>query len=761
MVDDNSIRADKYSPEEILKLKEELTNLQGESLYRKTFDLVNEGKLTHDDWQVINYQSIYERLRDSVVDTVKLKTLNARYRIATGIENKDKKEDSAGARSFDEVYDALKEGPRSVMLWILENQHVVTKKEEGSDKEEIYLYGDGFYARGEEVLRSLVYERYIERWKNALEIIEEFWDTVDKSDSDAVAKLANLTAKFEDLLKNGPSKVKIEETLAQLRLQTFREASNFNPPSHIPFRNGLLRLEDWQLVPHTPDLIYLWRVEGALLHDRLHAISLNDCPNYRKFLLGSFEPWDIPMLLQYGGYAFYPSFPRQVVMWIVGRPRVGKGTNARIWRLLNPTGYGAISFEKLMIAENRFAYQGIEGKNLLVDPEVKRTFKKGSRPDYGNFNKLFGGDTVDLEKKGKQPEEYESRAKGLFLANLPLPRIDDEPFLSRVLLVKSRDRVISKEERIENLEDKIVQAERDQIVTLFIRYLRILKNSNWNFISELPTDATMEIWSMFSNAVQFYLEEMIGYQEGAEIRCDDMYDSFREWCQSKGIPVMKPQPFKTSVGYVYTKARRGPKKNRYYVFTNCVFSDEAEIEVGHHLNSQETPNIRALYYKYRGVQLRGSTLNGEKNKNYMTKVNTPMLDTGIFNRESALNAVPEEKEMVSNLDQHSSGSIDESDNKLAESPIPDAISGIKSVTMEEGKGIMDQLLVLGYHVNPGDSGPSINGKMFKIAVTKPVDSANGDRLMRQLKALGFELANTGAIGPLIFMTPLRDNHDNR
>jgi hypothetical protein len=51
--------------------------------------------------------------------------------------------------------------------------------------------------------------------------------------------------------------------------------------------------------------------------------------------------------------------------------------------------------------------------------------------------------------------------------------------------------------------------------------------------------------------------------------------------------------------------------------------------------------------------------------------------------------------------------------------------------------------------------------MYKIAVTKPVESANGDRLMRQLKALGFELANTGAIGPLIFVIPLRGNHDNR
>ena len=83
------------------------------------------------------------------------------------------------------------------------------------------------------------------------------------------------------------------------------------------------------------------------------------------------------------------------------------------------------------------------------------------------------------------------------------------------------------------------------------------------------------------------------------------------------------------------------------------------------------------------------------------------------------------------------------------------IPGEILITLDQGKDIMGQLLALNYHVIPNDSGPSINGKFFKIAVTKPVDAENYDRLVRQLSAMGFKLANTGAIGPLIFTAPLR------
>ena len=580
---------------------------------------------------------------------------------------------------LDEVYEALNEGPRSVMLWVLDHYHIATKKEVGTDKEELYVYADGFYSRGEETLRSAIFRRYIERWKGALHTLENLWHAVKKDDPDKVKELAELTSTIGNLLKKGPSKAKIDETLAQIRLLTFREASEFNPPSHIPFRNGLLRLADWKLVPHTPDLIYLWRVEASLIENRLNNISLNDCPMYKKFLIDTYEPWDIPMLLQYGGYAFYPTFPRQKVLWNVGRPRVGKGTNARVWKNLNPTGYGAISFEKLMISENRFVFQGIEGKNLLVDPEVKRNYKKGARPDYGNFNKLFGGDTVDLEEKNKKTTEYVSKAKGLFLANLPIPRIDDEPFLSRVLLVKSRDRIISNEERIANLDEKIVEAERDQIATLFVRYLKVLESRNWNFISELPTDATMEMWDMFSDAVQHYLEEMISFQEGTEIKCDDMYDSFSEWCKAKGIPLMKSQSFKKSVGYIYPKAKRGTKKSRYYVFMNCVFSDENEIEVGHQSNSQETRNIGASYYRYRWCPTWVTISDVKKEKENRERIERPKLDTELFDSPKAQNKASHENKMVSNLIQDPDESFNVSNSESQSGPSNSAVRNENSL----------------------------------------------------------------------------------
>ena len=614
--------------------------------------------------QELNQYEISPEMRKKIVEYYKDDARNNQF----DLEALEKFKKATDTAPLDEVQEALNEGPRSVMLWVLDHYHIVTKKEVGTDKEEMYVYNLGFYIRGEEILRSAIFQRYIDRWNDSLLTIKELWKTVDKGNPDKVKELAELTSTIGNLLKKGPSKAKIDETLAQIRLLTFREASEFNPPSHIPFRNGLLRLADWKLVPHTPDLIYLWRVEASLIENRLNNISLNDCPMYKKFLIDTYEPWDIPMLLQYGGYAFYPTFPRQKVLWNVGRPRVGKGTNARVWKNLNPTGYGAISFEKLMIAENRFAFQGIEGKNLLVDPEVKRNYKKGARPDYGNFNKLFGGDTVDLEEKNKKTTEYVSKAKGLFLANLPIPRIDDEPFLSRVLLVKSRDRIISNEERVANLDEKIVEAERDQIATLFVRYLKVLESRNWNFISELSTDATMEMWDMFSDAVQHYLEEMISFQEGAEIKCDDMYDSFAEWCKAKGVPVMKSQSFKKSVGYIYPKAKRGTKKSRYYVFMNCVFSDENEIEVGHQSNSQETRNIRASYYRYRWCPTSVPILNMRKEEENHDRIKIPKLDTELFDSPDAKNKASHENKMVSNLIQDPDEPFDDSSSESQSDP---------------------------------------------------------------------------------------------
>lgn len=494
------------------------------------------------------------------------------------------------------VFELARIGPRRVMLEILKTEHIVTKSDNTTDLEEVYIYHDGFYSRGEEEIKGKTADIFIRAWKQALNFIERVMSKLEQLNPETKKDIFETKGKLEKALDKGPTRNEFNETLAQIRIATYTDPTMFNPSSHIPFLNGFFNVKTWQLEAHNPELIYLWRVEANLLADKIEAVSLNDVPLYAKFMKETYAPWDIPLILQYCGYSMYPTFPRQMVMWITGRPRIGKGTLVRILKKLNPAGYGSISFEKLIMNDNRFVFQGIEGKNVLVDPEVRRYRKKGAAVDYGNINKLFGGDSVDLEAKGKTPIDYVSSAKGIFVGNLPMPKVSDEPFLSRILLVKANDHIISPEDRVPNLEDIILAQERDLIATLYIRYLKLLASRNWIFINELTTNSTMEMWEMLSEIIQYYMDDEIENDEEGELPVNDVYASFCAWCKEKGIPVITQQTFTKSFKRVYPKKRIRKGNEMPYVFLKCAFVDHSG-ESEKHLK----PNNSDDFYRYARV----------------------------------------------------------------------------------------------------------------------------------------------------------------
>ena len=477
--------------------------------------------------------------------------------------------------TLDRIFELARIGPRRVMLELLKTEHIVTKSDNTTDLEEVYIYHDGFYSRGEEEIKGKTADMFTRAWKKSLALIETIMPKVEQLNPDTKKEIFETKEKLKKALDKGPTRNELNETLAQIRIATYTDPAKFNPSSHIPFLNGFLNTNTWKFEPHNPDLIYLWREEANLIVDKIDSVSLKDVPLYAKYMKETYEPWDIPLILQYCGYSMYPTFPRQMVMWITGRPRIGKGTFARILKKLNPAGYGSISFEKLIMNDNKFVFQGIEGKNVLVDPEVRRYRKKGSAVDYGNINKLFGGDTVDLESKGKTPIDYVSSAKGIFVGNLPMPKVNDEPFLSRIILVKAKDHIISPEDRVPNLEDIILARERDLIATLFIRYLRVLASRNWIFLNELTTDATMEMWETLSEIIQFYMDDEIENDEEGELPVNDVYESFCAWCKEKGIPVLTQQTFTNSFKKFYPKKQARNGKERYHIFTKCAFVDHS------------------------------------------------------------------------------------------------------------------------------------------------------------------------------------------
>lgn len=358
------------------------------------------------------------------------------------------------------------------------------------------------------------------------------------------------------------------------------DVKTMNPKGYIPFRNGLLSLTDWQLKPFTPELFYTYKIEANHLN---RHVTLRDAPMFNKYINEVYYPDDIPMILSYYGYSLQPSFPVHKVLFVVGKERIGKGTGGRIMKGLLGKGYGVIELHKILLAE-RFQFSGLMGKNLYVDSEITRKFRRGTVADWRNFNSLFGGDVISNEEKGHEVMDWVSLAKGMFFGNLPLFFIDNPAAISRILMVVTKDAREGK--RIPDLDVKILDAERDEIATLLTQALKGLVARNYVFPGEKTNEETAEIIEKLADPVSNFQEELMEPAENHNEPVVKVYEAFTNFCEAKGIPVMSKQTFTRKMGFTYPKKKVGDRNDRYYAFVGCVLSQSEEentktIQVGH------------------------------------------------------------------------------------------------------------------------------------------------------------------------------------
>ncbi len=142
----------------------------------------------------------------------------------------------------------------------------------------------------------------------------------------------------------------------------------------------------------------------------------------------------------------------------------------------------------------------------------------------------------------------------------------------------------------------------------------------------------------------------------------------------------------------------------------------------------------------------------EQNNKKITvhKLVTPLELTG-----SPENKAPPETKSVTNLyEKNESPDSKIYSNVLTQSVKPTIQSRLSPILEEEGQSLIDGLLREGIKVNLGDSGPSSDGKRFKIAVSKPNSQEDLKRITEKMSAIGFIPANKGDFGTLFFDRPL-------
>ena len=178
--------------------------------------------------------------------------------------------------------------------------------------------------------------------------------------------------------------------------------------------NGWLNMETRVLTPHTPER----------RSTRKFAIGFNpaaSCPNVDTLLARAITLEDgfdqRPILFDGLSTLLDDGLPERMV-FLIGKPRSGKGTTASLLAMLVGSYFSAVSLTSL--ATNRFSAARLYGSLLNLVGETEREHIS----EIAQVLMATGGDPIEGEKKGQDSFTFYNRALMVFLGN-HLPTLSD------------------------------------------------------------------------------------------------------------------------------------------------------------------------------------------------------------------------------------------------------------------------------------------------------------------------------------------------
>ncbi len=373
------------------------------------------------------------------------------------------------------------------------------------------------------------------------------------------------------------------EIASSIKSRCLRSPDSINPETHIPFQDCYINTSTWQPEDPDPSLFYTYQVHANILSGhrpievkegtyRPPTITLDDTPNFKKLLTDAYHEEDWPLVLSYLGYTFYSRLPAQKVLFIFGVEGSSKGTTIRILDGLLGDAIAAIDLTRTIESE-KFPYGDIRGKTLLVDREVRRMIRKGVKPSFSVFNELFGGDAGPMELKFHDSVPFRNEAKGIFVSNLPIFRIDDAPAMRRILAVVTKVPEPGRKV-IKDLDRIILNSEKDKIARLLLQHLEALAKNNWEFPGDRGKEEYTRIVQNMADSVQYFLEERVMFLQDSILPVAEAYNAYTTMCEEIGIAPDPPFSFTAQFGKTFKKRRGGPKEARFYYFMDCTLIDQ-------------------------------------------------------------------------------------------------------------------------------------------------------------------------------------------
>jgi phage/plasmid primase, P4 family, C-terminal domain len=220
-----------------------------------------------------------------------------------------------------------------------------------------------------------------------------------------------------------------------------------DPAGYICFQNGVYDVAERELLPHSPDRIFLnkWQVE----YD-----PDAECPRWDAFIDDILKTESDRMKLQeFVGYTLMGwDYSYHKALFIVGPTASGKSTMIRvIQQMLGDESYASATPQQLIYDD--YAPASLYGRKANFRSDIPADSIKHT----GMLKEIIGGDKIRANIKYKQPFEFEPKVKHYYAAN-QLPKIteSDEAFFRRIMLLPVPT-TVPVDDRDPHLVDKLTE----------------------------------------------------------------------------------------------------------------------------------------------------------------------------------------------------------------------------------------------------------------------------------------------------------------
>ena len=324
----------------------------------------------------------------------------------------------------------------------------------------------------------------------------------------------------------------VREVIGHIRRLSYVDRNALNAdPDLLVVKNGIIRLTDRALLPHSPKAFITIGVPVTYTSDA-------KCPSIDLFFSQIVKNDDIALLYELCGWCLDRKSPIQKLFFLLGAGANGKSTFLNLLRrFLGPENCSAASLQSL--ADNRFTMAQLADKLANVFPDLPAS---GIR-DSATIKGLTGSDVMQAEHKFEKPFNLQNTAKLIFSAN-KAPRLsEDSDAIWRRLVIVNFPFQFMGSNADSQLIDKLTTAEElSGLLNAALEALQRLRQQKTFTVSESMADIRRQ-YLLNSNPVPIFIEERCDRDIKSLVAKDDLYDAFLQFCEDTGTNILGKKSF--------------------------------------------------------------------------------------------------------------------------------------------------------------------------------------------------------------------------